>query len=143
MMFVRGFGDFGRFCGGLGFANPWGWAGIAAAVVAAVVPRLGRALDAVRDAVLTVVPVYVLFALLAPLVGWGVARLSGLRAGEARAVAFSAATRNSLVVLPLALSVPGALPVLPAIIVAQTLVELIGELVYIRAIPRLGQTAPA
>ena len=113
------------------------------AVVAAVVPRLGRALDAVRDAVLTVVPVYVLFALLAPLVGWGVARLSGLRAGEARAVAFSAATRNSLVVLPLALSVPGALPVLPAIIVAQTLVELIGELVYIRAMPRLGQTAPA
>ena len=37
MMFVRGFGDFGRFCSGLGFANPWGWAGIAAAVVAAVV----------------------------------------------------------------------------------------------------------
>ncbi|MCB4823049.1 arsenic resistance protein [Roseicella aerolata] len=105
------------------------------AVVAAVVPRLGQALDAV----LTVVPVYVLFALLAPLVGWGVARLSGLRAGEARAVAFSAATRNSLVVLPLALSVPGALPVLPAIIVAQTLVELIGELIYIRTIPRLGQ----
>nr|WP_265887029.1 bile acid:sodium symporter [Roseomonas mucosa] len=108
-------------------------------VVASVVPRLGRALDAV----LTVVPVYVLFALLAPLVGWGVARLFGLRAGEARAVAFSAATRNSLVVLPVALSVPGALPVLPAIIVAQTLVELIGELVYIRAMPRLGQTAPA
>ncbi|MFK4046246.1 hypothetical protein ACI2KH_14925 [Roseomonas mucosa] len=79
-------------------------------VMATVVPRLGRALDAV----LTVIPVYVLFALLAP-----------------------------LVVLPFALSIPGALPVLPAIIIAQTLVELIGELVYIRAIRRLGQTAPA
>jgi hypothetical protein len=34
--------------------------------------------------------------------------------------------------------VPGAGPVLPAIIVTQTLVELTGELVYIRLIPRLG-----
>jgi uncharacterized membrane protein len=37
MMFVRGLGDFGRFCGGFGLVNPWGMAGIAAAVVVAVV----------------------------------------------------------------------------------------------------------
>ena len=109
------------------------------AVTAAVVPQLGQA----ADEVLAVVPVYVTFAVLAPLVGWLVARSFGLRAAEARGVAFSAATRNSLVVLPLALSVPGALPVLPTIIVAQTLVELISELVYIRAIPRLGRASPA
>jgi ACR3 family arsenite transporter len=42
------------------------------------------------------------------------------------------------VILPLALAVPGALPLLPAIIVTQTLVELIAELVYVRAIARLG-----
>lgn len=108
-------------------------------VVAAVVPQLGQA----RNAVLTVVPVYIAFALIAPFIGWGVARLTGLQDGEARAVAFSAATRNSLVVLPLALAVPGAVPVLPAIIVAQTLVELVSELVYVRAIPRLGKAAPA
>ena len=108
-------------------------------VVAAVVPQLGQA----RHAVLTVVPVYIAFALLAPFVGWGVARLAGLAGGEARGVAFSAATRNSLVVLPLALAVPGAIPVLPAVILAQTLVELVSELVYIRAIPRLGKAAPA
>ncbi|XOT98248.1 arsenic resistance protein, partial [Alcaligenes pakistanensis] len=35
----------------------------------------------------------------------------------------SSATRNSLVVLPLALAIPGALPLLPAIILTQTLVE--------------------
>jgi ACR3 family arsenite transporter len=40
--------------------------------------------------------------------------------------------------LPLALAVPGALPLLPAIIVTQTLVELVTELVYVRAIARLG-----
>lgn len=108
-------------------------------VVAAVVPQLGEA----RDAVFTVVPVYIAFALIAPFVGWGVARLTGLQGGEARGVAFSAATRNSLVVLPLALAVPGSSPVLPAIIVAQTLVELVSELVYIRAIARWGSAAPA
>lgn len=104
------------------------------AVVAAVVPQLGRALDAV----LVVVPIYIAFGLLAPFVGWGVACLFRLEAAEARGVAFSSATRNSLVVLPLALAVPGAVPVLPVIIVAQTLVELVYELVYIRMMPRFG-----
>ena len=56
-----------------------------------------------------------------------------------RAVAFSAATRNSLVILPLALTVPGALPVVPAVIVAQTLVELVAMLVYIPLVPRLSK----
>ncbi|MBN9023789.1 MAG: bile acid:sodium symporter [Rhizobiales bacterium] len=105
-------------------------------VVAAVMPQIGRALPAV----LAVVPVYVVFALIAPFLGWGIARLFRLDAPAARAVAFSAATRNSLVVLPLAFAVPGAAPVLPTIIVAQTLVELVSELVYVRAIARLGKT---
>src|SRR5256885_9866152 len=50
-----------------------------------------------------------------------VARAFRLPAASGRAVAFSAGTRNSLVVLPLALAVPGAIPVLPAVIVTQTL----------------------
>ena len=108
-------------------------------VVAAVVPQLGQA----REAAVGVLPVYVAFALLAPLAGWLVARLFQLEAPAGRAVAFSGATRNSLVVLPLALSVPGALPLLPAIIVAQTLVELLAELVYVRAIARLGTSRHA
>ena len=41
----------------------------------------------------------------------------------------------------LALAVPGAVPVLPAIIVAQTLVELLGELVYVRWIARWGSAS--
>jgi predicted Na+-dependent transporter len=102
-------------------------------VVAAVVPRLGAAIEiAVR-----VIPVYVAFAAVAPLIGWRVARIFRLDAPASRAVAFSAGTRNSLVVLPLALAVPGAIPMLPAIIVMQTMVELVCELIYIRMIPRL------
>lgn len=103
-------------------------------VVASVLPQLGQA----RAATLAVIPVYIAFAVLAPLAGWFVARLCRLAAPAGRAVAFSGATRNSLVVLPLALAVPGALPLLPAIIVTQTLVELVAELVYVRAIARLG-----
>lgn len=102
-------------------------------VVASVVPQLGAA----ADAALTVIPVYVAFAVVAPLIGWGMAHLARLEAPAGRAVAFSAATRNSLVILPLALAVPGAVPVLPVIVVTQTLVELCAELVYIRVLPKL------
>ncbi|WBU65597.1 arsenic resistance protein [Paracoccus aerodenitrificans] len=107
-------------------------------VIAAVVPQLGPAIDGA----MRVVPIYVAFAILAPLIGWGVGRLFRLEASAGRAIAFSAATRNSLVVLPLAFAVPGAVPILPAIIVTQTLVELISELIYMRLIPRLGAAEP-
>lgn len=106
-------------------------------VVASVVPQLGQA----RAAAFGVLPLYAAFALLAPLAGWLVARLFRLAAPAGRAVAFSGATRNSLVVLPLALAVPGALPLLPAVIVTQTLVELLAELFYVRVIARLGGAA--
>ncbi|MDO9432998.1 MAG: arsenic resistance protein [Phenylobacterium sp.] len=102
-------------------------------VVAAMLPQL----DAAIPAALAVLPVYFAFTVLAPIAGWIVARCARLEAEAGRAVAFSAGTRNSLVVLPLALAVPGAVPILPAVIVAQTLVELIAELVFVRTLSRL------
>ena len=104
-------------------------------VVCSVVPQL----DAARSSAIQAVPIYVAFAALAPFVGLAVGRLFRLPAAGSRAVAFSAATRNSLVVLPLGLAVPGAVPVLPAIIVTQTLVELLSELVYVRFMPKVGK----
>lgn len=104
-------------------------------VVAAVTPQLGQALGAVR----AVVPVYVVFAVIAPLLGWCVARGWRLPADQGRAIAFSSATRNSLVVLPLGMAIPGAVPLIPAVIVAQTLVELVSELVYVKLLPCLGR----
>lgn len=103
-------------------------------VIAAVVPQLGPGLIAA----LGVMPLYIVFAAIAPLMGWMVACVSRLDARAGRAVAFSGATRNSLVVLPLALAVRGAIPLLPAVIVTQTLVELVASLIYIRVMPRLG-----
>jgi len=56
---------------------------------------------------------------------------------EARSVTFSAATRNSLVVLPLALALPEDMRGLAAAaVITQTLVELVSELIYVRAVPR-------
>ncbi|WP_428887887.1 arsenic resistance protein [Enterobacter hormaechei] len=104
-------------------------------VVAAMLPQLGKAWSVALQAV----PIYVAFAISAPLCGWGIATLFRLESAAGRAVAFSGATRNSLVILPLALAVPGAVPVLPAVIVAQTMVELLSELMYVRLIPRLGR----
>ncbi|UWS29459.1 arsenic resistance protein [Erwinia pyrifoliae] len=104
-------------------------------VVAAMLPQLGEGWPLALQAI----PVYVAFAVLAPLAGWTAGRMFRVEPAAGRAVAFSAGTRNSLVVLPLALAVPGAIPVLPAIIVTQTLVELLSELIYIRLIPKLGQ----
>lgn len=101
-------------------------------VMAAVIPQL----DVARHAAWRVLPVYVAFAVLAPLLAWQVAKALKLEPTAARAVAFSGSTRNALVVLPLALAVPGGIPVLPAVIVTQTLVELISQLVYIQRIAR-------
>lgn len=107
-------------------------------VVAAVLPQL----DPAKDAAVGVIPFYIAFAVIAPVIGWSIGRLFRLDAAGGRAVAFSAGTRNSLVVLPLALTVPGAIPVLPAIIITQTLVELVSELIYIRFIAKLGGIDP-
>jgi ACR3 family arsenite transporter len=104
-------------------------------VVAAVLPQL----EPVADAAWHVVPVYIAFAVISPALGWLVARWFRLEVKAGRSVAFSTGTRNSLVVLPLAMAVPGALPVLPAVIVTQTLVELLSELVYMPLIAMLGR----
>jgi arsenite transporter len=103
-------------------------------VFAAVVPQLGLAIEVV----ITVIPFYVAFAAIAPLIGWQIGRLFQLNTAAGRAIAFSAGTRNSLVVLPLAFAVPGGFPALPALIVTQTLVELLCELIYVRLIPKLS-----
>lgn len=123
-----------RFAGGLGLLPVPATALVLFVVVAAVVPQLSLAQEGAMQAL----PIYLAFAVLAPAIGWIAARLNRLDIPAARAIAFSAATRNSLVVLPLAFAIPNAMPLLPAVIVTQTLVELVSQLLYIRIIGRLG-----
>lgn len=105
-------------------------------VLASVMPHIGLA----QDAALRAAPIYLAFALIAPLAGWVVARAMRLEARSARAVSFSASYRNSLVILPLAFAVPGGAPLIPAVILTQTITELCCLPLYVRWIPRLSPT---
>jgi ACR3 family arsenite efflux pump ArsB len=100
-------------------------------VVGSQLPRVRDSLDSVA----TVVPVYVAFLVVMPLVGRLVAGLLGMAVGESRALVFTAVTRNSLVVLPLAIALPAGYELVPAVVVTQTLVELSGMVVLTRVVP--------
>lgn len=122
------------------WSQAWAWLPVPAMALVLMLVIASQITTLVRDIGLLapVIPVYIGFLLLAPLVGALAARLLRLPAPTARAVTFSAATRNSLVVLPLALALPEDLRVLAAAaVITQTLVELVGELFYIRLIPAL------
>ncbi|MFK0142823.1 arsenic resistance protein [Streptomyces murinus] len=105
------------------------------AVVASQVPKLGNG-NSLSD-VATVLPFYVAFLVVMAFAGLAVARLFRLGARDGRAIVFTGATRNSLVVLPLALALPDKLAVAAVVVVTQTLVEVIGMVIYVRAVPRL------
>jgi arsenite transporter len=102
-------------------------------VVASQVPKLGD--DA--TAVLAVVPFYAAFLLVMALLGLAVARAFRLDPGAGRAIIFTGATRNSLVVLPLALALPDSLAIAAVLIVTQTLAEVIGMVAHVRTVPWL------
>lgn len=90
------------------------------------------------NAILKVIPIYVLYLIITPFISKYLAFVFKLEFKAGRALVFSIGTRNSLVVLPLALALPNEWATLAAaIIVTQTIVELIGELVYIKAVPKL------
>ncbi|MFJ6113299.1 arsenic resistance protein [Agrococcus sediminis] len=87
-------------------------------------------------ALIRVVPLYVAFVVVAVMLGLLAGRMARLDVPGTRAVAFSLATRNSLVVLPLALALPATLGIAPLAVVTQTLVELVAMVVLVRLVPR-------
>ncbi|MGN8251278.1 arsenic resistance protein [Pseudomonas sp. SMV7] len=120
--------------------NAWAWLPVPAMALVLMVVIASQITVVFDDfeRLLPVIPVYLGFMFAAPLLGMLAARLLRLPASEARAVTFSAATRNSLVVLPLALALPDEVRGLAAAaVITQTLVELLSELVYVRVVPRL------
>lgn len=84
-----------------------------------------------------VVPLYVAFVVVALVLGRVASRVARLDVPATRAVMFSTVTRNSLVVLPLALALPPVLAIAPLAVVTQTLVELVAMVVLVRLVPRL------
>lgn len=107
-------------------------------VVASQVPRLESAAVDRAGIGPALVGIYVAFIALMTLCGVAAGRFSRLPVDQQRSVVFSGVTRNSLVVLPLALALPGALgATAAATVVLQTLVELIGMVILTRLVPRL------
>lgn len=83
-------------------------------------------------------PLMILFSaylLAAALVGKALRRVFRLPVATGRTVIFSLGTRNSFVVLPLALSMPEAWAAAVVVIVVQSLVELFGMMLYLRWVP--------
>ncbi|QKY19570.1 arsenic resistance protein [Halolamina sp. CBA1230] len=101
-------------------------------VIASQLPRVWSSIDQIA----TVVPVYVAFLLAMPPIAGVVGARLDLPVGERRALVFTSVTRNSLVVLPLALALPPAYQLVPAVVVTQTLVELAGMVTLTRVVPR-------
>ncbi|WP_026804191.1 arsenic resistance protein [Aliarcobacter lanthieri] len=104
-------------------------------VILTVIPQLSQAINDI----LFIIPIYIAFAIIAPIIGFNIGRLFRFEVKEKSAIAFSSATRNSLIILPLALAIPNALPLLPAVIVTQTFIELISSIIYIFIFKRLNK----
>ena len=112
-------------------------------VVASQIRGVGERLPALA----AVVPLFAAFTAVMVALGVVAARWARLDVPAGRALVFSGATRNSLVVLPLALALPASLDPAPLVVVTQTLVELGAMVSLVRLVPRLlplhGQSAGA
>ena len=120
------------------WADAMGWLPVpfmALTLLVVVASQLPKIEDSLGRQVARVVPVYAAFLVVMAVLGMVTARAFGLGTKEGRALLFTGATRNSLVVLPLALALPAAFDLTPAVVVTQTLVELAGLLIYVRVVP--------
>lgn len=86
--------------------------------------QVGAVVGSLGD-LLAVVPIFFVFAVILTGVGFVAGRVARLDTPARRAVVFSGVTRNSLVVLPLALALPSAFALTPLVVVTQTLIELV------------------
>lgn len=101
-------------------------------IISSQIPKL---LHSFND-ILIVIPIFIVFMICAFIVAYLVGKLIKLDIPARRSLIFTTGTRNSLVVLPLALALPAELAIIAsAVIVTQTIVELIGELIYIKIVP--------
>lgn len=80
--------------------------------------------------------VFSAFLLVAGLLSLVVSRIFGLPSFQGRVLAFSFGSRNSFVVLPLALSLPSSFELTVVVIVFQSLVELFGLAIYLWWVPK-------
>lgn len=82
-------------------------------------------------------PIFIAFLIVSIGLGLLISRAAGFDVGQARALILSFATRNSFVILPLALALPPNWQGATVVIVHQSLVELLGILALLWLLPRV------
>jgi len=85
---------------------------------------------------------FILFIPVAGFTAFHLGKAFGLNVPSIRAITFSGVTRNSLVILPIALALPAEYSLAPTVVVTQTLIELVAMLVMIKVVPVLIRTVP-
>ncbi|MDZ7694262.1 MAG: hypothetical protein U5K69_24600 [Balneolaceae bacterium] len=80
---------------------------------------------------------FVSFLIIMVLLAKVLSKLANLQVGQARVLAFSLGSRNSFVVLPLALALPEMFEITVFVIVLQSLIELFGMASYVWLIPNM------
>ncbi len=80
--------------------------------------------------------VFLAFLVIVPVIAIGLARALRLSAMSTRTLVFSLATRNSFVVLPIAVALGPGWEIAIVVIVFQSLVELLAMIAYLRLVPR-------
>lgn len=105
-------------------------AGSQVQAVAGALPVLGH-----------VTGLFVAFLIIAVLIGLILSKMLRLPVGSSRALVFSLGTRNSFVVLPLALALAPQWQTATVVIVFQSLVELFGMVAYLWLVPRVVPAA--
>lgn len=85
-----------------------------------------------------VVPIYIAFMVIMLPLNYLMGSFFKLSSPTKRTLIYSAGTRNSLAVLPFALALPSEMATIATtVIVTQTIVELLGELIYVKITPHI------
>ncbi|AVI64182.1 arsenic resistance protein [Halomonas sp. GFAJ-1] len=92
---------------------------------------------ALAHVLLQVVLIFAGYLVVAAMLGKLLGKLFKLPATSARTLVFSFGTRNSFVMLPIALTLPNGWQAAVVVIVFQSLVELFGMVAYLRWVPKL------
>ncbi|MCX8029488.1 MAG: hypothetical protein N2712_05790 [Brevinematales bacterium] len=85
---------------------------------------------------LSLVPIFFMFLAVSLVISKFLSAIFRLSAFQSRVIAFSLGTRNSFVVLPLALALPEPFKISSVIVIFQSLVELLGMIFYIWFVPQ-------
>lgn len=109
---------------------------LALVVLVIAATQVNRVL-ALSHVLVQIVFIFAGYLVVAALLGKAMGRLFKLPPASARTLVFSFGTRNSFVMLPIALALPNGWQAAVVVIVFQSLVELFGMVAYLRWVPKL------